>query len=73
VLKKGILGALKVIAGAAAVVAIFVPVGTFNQVLIFFVSVAVIIGCLLASDAFDSDGQSASSIWPDIRSKRSQK
>lgn len=69
-LKRGILAALKITAVAAAVVAVFAPVGTFNQLLIFVVSVAVFVGCLLVSNALDSDGSGDVSIWPDIRKGR---
>ena len=72
-LKEGIVAVLKVLAGAAAVVAFFVPLSTFNQVLIFFVSIMVLISCFWASDVLDSDKPGSLSIWPNKRGKRSEK
>ena len=72
-LKKGILAVLKVLAGAAAVVALFVPVSTFNEVLIFFVSILVLVFCFWASDVLDTDKPGSLSVWPHIRDKRSEK
>jgi hypothetical protein len=64
VLKRVVLNVLKVVAGIAAIVALFVPVSTFNQILIFFVSVAVLMFCFWASDALDTDKPGSLTIWP---------
>jgi len=64
VLKRAILNVLKVVAAIAAVVAIFVPLGTFNQVLIFFCSIAVGVACLLASSELDDDDPGSLTFWP---------
>lgn len=68
-LKRAILNVLKLLAGIAAVVAIFVPLGTFNQVLIFFVSIGVGIVCFIASSELEDDKPGSLSFWPPKSSK----
>jgi hypothetical protein len=63
-LKRAILNLLKVIAVIAAVMAIFLPLSTFDQVLIFFGSIMVGFACLVASSELDDDSDESLSIWP---------
>jgi hypothetical protein len=55
---------LKIVAAIAAVVAIFVPLGTFNQFLIFCGSVGLGILCFIASSALEDDDAESLSFWP---------
>ncbi len=62
-LKRTVLNVLKIVLAIAGVVALFVPFGTFNQLLIFFVSIAIIIGCLIALGELGDD-QGGNIHWP---------
>jgi hypothetical protein len=61
---KGVISkVLKVVAAIAGGVALFVPLHTFNEDLIFFGSITVIIVCLIAWSELDDDHGSLS-FWP---------
>jgi hypothetical protein len=63
ILKAVISKVLKVVAAIAGIVALFVPLGTFDEALIFFGSIAVIFVCLIAWSQLDDDHGSVS-FWP---------
>jgi energy-coupling factor transporter transmembrane protein EcfT len=54
---------LKVLAAVAFIIAFFVPLRTFDQILIFIVSVTIGAGCVIASRAVDDD-KGGFSPWP---------
>jgi uncharacterized membrane protein HdeD (DUF308 family) len=62
-LKAVISKVLKGVAAIAGVVALFVPLRTFDEDLIFFGSIAVIVVCLIAWSELDDDHGSVS-FWP---------
>ena len=68
-LKQVILRVLQAVMGVAAVVCAFVPLRTFDKMLIFFCSILVIVACLIASNELEDDKTEAFSIWPDDRKK----
>jgi hypothetical protein len=66
--KEVIQKVLKVVAAIAGGVALLVPRHTFNEQLIFFGSITVIVVCLIAWSELDDDHESIS-IWPPKPSK----
>jgi hypothetical protein len=61
-MKRAILQVLKVVSGIAGVVFWFVPLATWNQVVIFEASIAVIVICIALSNALDKESNTG--YWP---------
>jgi hypothetical protein len=63
VVKKTFAIVLKVFAAITFVIAFFVPLHTFDQILTFIISVTVGAGCVIASREVDDD-EGGFSLWP---------